>query len=147
MPPNDKIPDSTLEDDLKKIRKKILSTKDKIRQPSEDQAEIATRQRERELHETEIERLQRKAEVLKQKNDNQNIKLRGKMFFWVMCVVSAWLIFIIVFMSMLFLTGIDMKGQHHIVEPSIVITLLTTTTVNIIGLPLVITQSLFKTKK
>ncbi len=129
--------------EIDEIRKRVLS-RGAEKAPSQDQAEKATRRQAEELHQTEIERLERKAEVLRQENEKQNIALRRKLFIWVMVVVSVWLSVIACFMLKLLFVGIESKGDYSVMDPNIVITLLATTTVNIIGLPLVITQSLFK---
>jgi exopolysaccharide biosynthesis protein len=63
------------------------------------------------------------------------------MFKWVSRIVTYWLFFIVVFMSCLLCHAYLFETP---VNKSIVITLLATTTLNILGLPFVITRSLFK---
>ncbi|MDH6305182.1 hypothetical protein M2459_002279 [Parabacteroides sp. PF5-5] len=67
----------------------------------------------------------------------QNTRHRGILSKWVMFVVSIWLLLV---MCLLFLNkplGLDLEGD-------VIKTLLTTTTINILGLPLIILRSLFK---
>ena len=72
---------------------------------------------------------------LKNKDVAQDIKLKKKIVWWVMGVVSIYLLAIIG------ITG--STGWQGRLEPIVLVTLLTTTTINILGLPLMIILSLF----
>ncbi len=75
---------------------------------------------------------------LKRYNDTSD--LRKHSAYWVMVVVSFWLILVV---SIVFFCGFECMK----LEPSVIIALLTTTTVNIIGLPLVLLQGLYPKEK
>lgn len=86
---------------------------------------------------------------VKLENDHkeQVIELQKEMFRWVNKVVTLWLWFMAGFLSVYvisntFLSILGVQAFH--LEKEILITLLATTTINIIGLPLVITKSLFR---
>lgn len=70
---------------------------------------------------------------IKNKGLNQDITHRNILVYWVMVVVSVWLL--AVFYIIAFCWGI---------ADSVKVTLLTTTTINILGLPLIILKGLFK---
>ncbi len=73
-------------------------------------------------------------------NDNfeTNIVLKINICNWVKCVVSLYLIFIAVILILL-----TFKIFGASLSSSVIIALLTTTTINILGLPLMIIKSLF----
>ena len=76
---------------------------------------------------------------LKKKDVTQDIKLRKQIVWWVMGVVSIYLMVIIGI--------IGSTGWQGRLEPIVLVTLLTTTTINILGLPLMIIHLLFPKKK
>ncbi len=83
-----------------------------------------------------------KAKQLQNEHEEQKLKLQEKMFYWIRAVVSVWFGFIAYFLSLYLFLRI-LYGDD-LIEKDVLITLLATTTVNIIGLPLVVTKSLFK---
>ncbi len=68
----------------------------------------------------------------------QDIRLKLFTCRLILGIFAIWLLFI---MSLLFIIGAEQNWQF---SDQIIITLLATTTANLIGLPLVITKSLFK---
>ncbi|MBL3677015.1 MAG: hypothetical protein JKP92_05870 [Alphaproteobacteria bacterium] len=66
----------------------------------------------------------------------------GFLFCWVIGVVTIWMVFIMAFLS-LYTFGEWWTCHTFQLEKEIIITLLATTTVNIIGLPYIITRALF----
>lgn len=79
-------------------------------------------------------------ELVRLKRYNDTSDLRKHSAYWVMVVVSFWLILVV---SIVFFCGFECMK----LEPSVIIALLTTTTVNIIGLPLVLLQGLYPKEK
>ena len=65
----------------------------------------------------------------------QDIKLKKQIVWWVMGVVSLYLLAVIWI--------VESTGRQERLEPIVLVALLTTTTINILGLPLVIINSLF----
>ncbi len=94
---------------------------------------------------TEIEK--DRADTLKNDQTEKLMELQEKMFDWVKFVVTVWLGFIVVFLCLYVFVNMYLNvttGKIFIVDKEIIITLLATTTLNILGLPFVITQYLFK---
>ena len=81
-----------------------------------------------------------RGEKLKHDFIKQEIDLKSSICVWVKRVVSIYLIFIAYILLLLVLN----EGK---LESSVVITLLTTTTINILGLPYMIIKSLFPEKR
>ena len=81
-----------------------------------------------------------RGEKLKHDFIKQEIDLKSSICVWVMRIVSVYLFFIAYILLLLVLN----EGK---LESSVVITLLTTTTINILGLPYLIIKSLFPEKK
>ena len=81
-----------------------------------------------------------RGETLKHDIIKQEIELKSSICVWVKWVVSIYLIFIAWILLLLVLS----EGK---LESSVVIALLTTTTINILGLPYMIIKSLFPEKK
>ena len=79
-------------------------------------------------------------ELVRLKRYNDTSDLRKHSAYWVMVVVSFWLILVV---SIVFFCGFECMK----LEPSVIIALLTTTSVNIIGLPLVLLQGLYPKEK
>lgn len=79
-------------------------------------------------------------ELVRLKRYNDTSELRKHSAYWVMVVVSFWLLLVV---SIVFFCGFECMK----LEPSVIIALLTTTTVNIIGLPLVLLQGLYPKEK
>lgn len=73
----------------------------------------------------------------KKERYKQDTRHRHILSCWVMFVVSIWLFLV---MTLLFLNGPENLGLND----GVMITLLGTTTINILGLPLIILKSLFK---
>jgi hypothetical protein len=71
------------------------------------------------------------------KRFDDNTRHRGTLVYWVMWIVSVWLFLVICVVS---LSGLKL----FTLSESVLITILTTTTVNILGLPLIILRGLFK---
>jgi|GEM_PF-6078470 len=87
--------------------------------------------RREELHEQKVER-----KKLKNSGSFQDQKLKSQIFRWVKFVVIAYLVFVgIIIASITFNFG-------HLTD-KVVVALLTTTTLNILGLPYLIISSLF----
>ena len=80
------------------------------------------------------------SQTLKLNRYSDTSRLRKHSAYWVMVVVSFWLILVV---SIVFFCGFECMK----LEPSVIIALLTTTTVNIIGLPLVLLQGLYPKEK
>lgn len=76
----------------------------------------------------------------KLKRYNDTSKLRKHSAYWVMLVVSFWLFLVV---GIVFLCGFAVMN----LEASVIIALLTTTTANILGLPLIILQGLYPKEK
>ena len=76
---------------------------------------------------------------LENNNLESDIKLKKGICFWVKIVVSIYLIFIAGIISC--------ESYNKGLSDSVLIALLTTTTINILGLPLMIIVSLFPNKK
>lgn len=84
-----------------------------------------------------------RAKQLENDHRQQTIDLQKQMFRWVRLVVSLWLSFIVVFLgAYVALNAFYPPG--FVLDKEIIVTLLATTTLNILGLPFVITKSLFK---
>lgn len=81
-----------------------------------------------------------RGETLKHDIIKQEIELKSSICVWVIRIVSIYLIFIAFILLLLVLN----EGK---LESSVVIALLTTTTINILGLPYMIIKSLFPEKK
>ena len=94
----------------------------------------------KELNQTLHDRhIQRSLLPLRKKDVAQDIKLKKQIVWWVMGVVSIYLMVI---------TGITgSTGWQGRLEPIVLVTLLTTTTINILGLPLMIIHLLFPKRK
>jgi len=71
------------------------------------------------------------------KRFDDNTKHRKTLVYWVMWVVSLWLFLVI------FVVAISGFSFFELSD-SVLITILTTTTINILGLPLIILRGLFK---
>lgn len=69
---------------------------------------------------------------LRNKSIDQDIKHRNILVYWVMCVVSVWLLGVLYIIT--YCWGLS---------DTVKVTLLTTTTINILGLPLIILKGLF----
>lgn len=80
------------------------------------------------------------SQTLKLNRYSDTSKLRKHSAYWVMVVVSFWLILVV---SIVFFCGFECMT----LEPSVIIALLTTTTANILGLPLIILQGLYPKEK
>ena len=96
--------------------------------------------KELELHKQKIEALTNENKLLKQKHE-----IREKITPWVQWVVVCYLIFIaciLISLAAIFW----FKGKSWL-EPSVLIALLTTTTINILGLPYLILKEVFADKK
>lgn len=65
------------------------------------------------------------------KRFGRDTKLRGALAIWTMVIISAWLLFVLV---LLFFIELD---------SNVAITLLATTTINVLGLPKIILEGLF----
>ncbi len=78
-------------------------------------------------------------EELKAKDFHQSIKHRNILVYWVIAIVSVWLLIV---SSILFLQGTSCVQ----LSDAVLITLLSTTTINILGLPLIILKGLFNKK-
>ena len=92
---------------------------------------------EQEIKKDKIATLQEEAQTIANNGNKQDQLLKGRIFNWVQGIVSCYLIFVavIIFFSMP-------------LSPNVMIALLTTTTINIVGLPAFIIHSLFpKIKK
>ena len=76
------------------------------------------------------------SQTLKLNRYSDTSKLRKHSAYWVMIVVSFWLFLVV---SIVFLCGFTVMN----LEASVIIALLTTTTANILGLPLIILQGLY----
>lgn len=69
---------------------------------------------------------------IKNKGLSQDITHRNILVYWVMSVVSVWLICVLLIVV------------YTTLSDTVKVTLLTTTTINILGLPLIILKGLFK---
>lgn len=84
----------------------------------------------------------RRGEKLKNDHTEQKIDLQKDMFAWIKTVVIIWLSFIMIFLWTY--TAVNMYlDEPFILHKEIIITLLATTTLNILGLPFVVTKYLF----
>lgn len=102
--------------------------------------EITTTRVESTKTDIEISGQQVNSQTLKLNRYSDTSKLRKHSAYWVMVVVSFWLLLVV---SIVFFCGFECMK----LEPSVIIALLTTTTVNIIGLPLVLLQGLYPKEK
>ena len=80
------------------------------------------------------------SQTLKLNRYSDTSKLRKHSAYWVMIVVSFWLFLVV---GIVFLCGFAVMS----LEASVIIALLTTTTANILGLPLIILQGLYPKEK
>lgn len=80
------------------------------------------------------------SQTLKLNRYSDTSKLRKHSAYWVMIVVSFWLFLVV---GIVFLCGFTVMN----LEASVIIALLTTTTANILGLPLIILQGLYPKEK
>lgn len=80
------------------------------------------------------------SQTLKLNRYSDTSKLRKHSAYWVMIVVSFWLILVV---GIVFFCGFAVMS----LEASVIIALLTTTTANILGLPLIILQGLYPKEK
>ena len=80
------------------------------------------------------------SQTLKLNRYSDTSKLRKHSAYWVMIVVSFWLFLVV---GIVFLCGFAVMN----LEASVIIALLTTTTANILGLPLIILQGLYPKEK
>lgn len=74
---------------------------------------------------------------LENKRYGEDTRHRSKLVNWVIVLVSGWMLFVA---SILFLN----KVYELELNTEIIITLLTTTTINILGLPIIVLKGLFK---
>ena len=80
------------------------------------------------------------SQTLKLNRYSDTSKLRKHSAYWVMIVVSFWLFLVV---GIVFLCGFAVMS----LEASVIIALLTTTTANILGLPLVVLRGLYPKEK
>ena len=80
------------------------------------------------------------SQTLKLNRYSDTSKLRKHSAYWVMIVVSFWLFLVV---GIVFLCGFAVMN----LEASVIIALLTTTTANILGLPLVVLRGLYPKEK
>lgn len=80
------------------------------------------------------------SQTLKLNRYSDTSKLRKHSAYWVMGAVSLWLLLVV---GIVFLCGFAVMS----LEASVIIALLTTTTANILGLPLIILQGLYPKEK
>ena len=80
------------------------------------------------------------SQTLKLNRYSHTSKLRKHSAYWVMIVVSFWLFLVV---GIVFLCGFAVMN----LEASVIIALLTTTTANILGLPLVVLRGLYPKEK
>jgi hypothetical protein len=88
---------------------------------------------EDELKKDKTQKLKDERQAIENQGLKNDIKLKESSFKWVLCVVSIYLIFIGIIIS-----------QSLPLSDNVLITLLTTTTINIIALPRFIIRNLFK---
>ncbi|MDC3221506.1 hypothetical protein OAT97_00200 [Gammaproteobacteria bacterium] len=97
-------------------------------------------QKDTELHDEKVETRTNENKLLKQKHE-----IRAKLTPWVQKIVRNYLIFIggiLISLAVIFLWK-----EKSWLEPSVLIALLTTTTINILGLPYLILKEVFADKK
>ena len=102
--------------------------------------EITTTRVESTKTDIEISGQQVNSQTLKLNRYSDTSKLRKHSAYWVMIVVSLWLFLVV---GIVFLCGFAVMN----LEASVIIALLTTTTANILGLPLIILQGLYPKEK
>jgi cytochrome bd-type quinol oxidase subunit 2 len=97
-------------------------------------------QKDTEIHDEEKRKLNNENRLLEQKHE-----IRENITPWVQWVVVCYLIFI--GLILISLAGIFLWKEKSWLEPSVLIALLTTTTINILGLPYLILKEVFADKK
>lgn len=102
--------------------------------------EITTTRVESTKTDIEISGQQVNSQTLKLNRYSDTSKLRKHSAYWVMIVVSLWLFLVV---GIVLFCGFAFMN----LEASVIIALLTTTTANILGLPLIILQGLYPKEK
>jgi len=92
-------------------------------------------------HLTESTIEQRENNRLQNQKFKEEIKLVNRSYNWVTYTVSSYLIFIAGFLISIFIF------KPSILSTPVLITLLTTTTITVLGLPMIILRSLFSVKR
>ncbi|MCK5385386.1 MAG: hypothetical protein KAJ29_07380 [Alphaproteobacteria bacterium] len=90
----------------------------------------------------DIEKEDLRAKKLANDLAQQRMDLQEKMFKWIEKTVSRWLIFIVAFFSCYTLLNMFLPTPF-VLDKEILMTLLATTTLNILGLPYVVARYLF----
>ncbi len=83
---------------------------------------------------------------LKRRNFEQEIKHRNILVYWVIGVVSIWLIIVLIILFKQGSFSLTLSESFNLSD-KVIMTLLGTTTVNILGLPYIILKGLFKSDK
>ncbi len=88
------------------------------------------------------EKVDHRTEDLKHRNKDLEMQLKQRKisFKWVLGLITVYLVFVGVFLVLIFC---EFTKTHHTFSPTIVMTLLGTTTATVLGLPYIVLKNLF----